>query len=246
VVLDSVLLFGISHSLETSSGPLLVTAGLAYHWPEWLTTLLGLGGAVISVPGLDPLCIAIFGIYSQSPHFRYGVGKIRAALVWGTKTVSDKVGLTAALRNIFVRPDYKEWLSEIENLDELRELKDGRLVAQYSYPSISEPRIKFEVEVGKGRPYLKRIFVDPRFSYRDSRLVVPWLKKFGWNTRDFISQFVLKNVLINGGGEKAYVEKIERKGRWQVITLLDSAIRMGPAVAIAPPTGGVCRAIFSR
>lgn len=251
VVFDSLLLFGMSHSLETSSGPIFLGLGISNGWNEWLTTALTVGGGIISVPGLDPLCIVLFAIYYKSPQFRSAVGKVRMAIVYTVNGVGTVTGVKALLKKTLARPDYQEWLSQIEHLDEIRTLRDGRLIAQYSYPSIEDAQLKIEVEVGETRrPYVKRVFVNKDISVTSAQLSQKWLKSLGWNTRDLINKFVLDNVIFNHHTEKAYVKGVTEDGAWRVVELLDHAVGMGPRVALAKKPKeekpvGYCRQLFA-
>jgi len=246
VVFDSVLLFGLSHGLETSSGPILVSAGISNGWPEWITAALGLGGAVISVPGLDPLCIVIFGIYSKSAMFRSVIGKFRTAIVRTADGAATVTGLKAFLNNIFIRPDYKAWMSEMDNLDRIRKFNDGRTLAEYSYPTLENPILKVEIEAGQtGRAYLKRVLIDKNKAGELHNLRLPWLKQFGWNARDFVEKFVLRNMLSGQIPDKAYVASIGEKKEWSIVTLLPNAIGSGPRIEVSMPRAMTCPNIFS-
>jgi hypothetical protein len=233
IILDSVLLFGMSHSLEMSSGPAMVGVGVSQHWPDWLTAALGMTGAVISVPGLDPLCMLVFGIYYKSPLFRAGIGKLRVGLVSGTKFVGGVTGARALIKKIFVRPEYKEWLSEMEHLDEFRELEDGRVVAKFSYPSLREPEIQLEVQFGADRPFLKSVFVANNISWKNQKLSIPWLKKFGWNTNDFVTHGAVQSILQSSAATKPYIEDMFESESGKTIILRNSAVPMGKKWQIA-------------
>lgn len=64
---DILFLFLISHPIEMASGPILTMIGLQQGWD--LHHVLGAGtvGLIISVPGLDPLCILLAGTFLLPP-----------------------------------------------------------------------------------------------------------------------------------------------------------------------------------
>jgi hypothetical protein len=71
----------VSHTIEMSSGPTAVSIASSYGAPPSVLWALGLAGGVISVPGLDPLCIFLGGMYIRSPDFRNRVTKTRLFLI---------------------------------------------------------------------------------------------------------------------------------------------------------------------
>lgn len=81
------LLYGSSHLVEVLFGP--VAAGITHQMggPEWLEWgFVGLGG-VISLPGLDPLCIVLFGTYRANEKFRLHISKARLISVKTLKSL---------------------------------------------------------------------------------------------------------------------------------------------------------------
>lgn len=56
-------LFPLSHVAEMLSGPLLTGLSVSQGWPAAVTGALGVTGLIISIPGLDPLCLFIFASY---------------------------------------------------------------------------------------------------------------------------------------------------------------------------------------
>lgn len=246
VVLDSVLLFGLSHSLETASGPIAVGIGISNHWPDWLIWALGIGGGVISVPGLDPLCYLVFGMYAAQPHFRKGINLTRMGIVKVAKGIGGVLGVSKILKDHFVRPDYKDWmLGKLDHLDEFRQYSDGRIEADYSYPTIDDPQIKIQVEVGGRRPYIKRILVDKDITYAHREQARKWLSSFGLNANNFISKVVLKPLSQGKEINKPYIESITSDGKWKTYEMLDSALSMGPLYKYETPFERQCRSLFT-
>jgi hypothetical protein len=90
---DILFLMALSHPIEMASAPLLITAGVANEWPAWLTTGLGAGGLIISLPGLDPLCIVLVGSYFSSKKWRGVVRFTRVASARGLRAVASSIGI---------------------------------------------------------------------------------------------------------------------------------------------------------
>lgn len=65
--INLLLIVPVAHGLEMLSGPIAST--IAHELGASVSTVLGLGaaGAIISIPGIDPLCILIFATYPLKP-----------------------------------------------------------------------------------------------------------------------------------------------------------------------------------
>lgn len=70
-----------SHSTEMLSGPIGVALSSAGGAPTWVNWLIGVTGGIISIPGLDPLCIGLGWAYVKYPGFRNGVTTSRVFLM---------------------------------------------------------------------------------------------------------------------------------------------------------------------
>jgi hypothetical protein len=246
MALDSAVIFGISHSLETASGPILVTTGIANGWPDWLITSLGIAGGVISVPGLDPLCIVIFIAYGTNEHFRTAVRTVRIALVRGIKGAATVTGLKSLLQKTFTRPDYKEFFLNIEHLDKLTVMDDGRSVAEFHFPSKEEAQLKVVLEAReKGRAYLKQVWVSENFTFVSKVASRRWLKTLGWNARDFIEKFVLERVMFDSAATKPYVDSVSQQGSAKNVVIKDFAVGVGPHFELRKTVRiNKCQALF--
>jgi hypothetical protein len=62
-----VFIFPVSHAIEMTAGPLLTSYGVGQGWSPLVLGTVGVVGAIISVPGFDPLCILIYTAYPLKP-----------------------------------------------------------------------------------------------------------------------------------------------------------------------------------
>jgi hypothetical protein len=102
IAADLSLLLLTSHSMEMLSGPIGAAWSQSQHLPIWVTSAIATVGGIISIPGLDPLCMLLGFTYVKSAKFRNGVGVTRIFL----KHAVDKSGLEFVLSrgaSVFVR-----------------------------------------------------------------------------------------------------------------------------------------------
>lgn len=99
----------LSHSIEMLSGPIGVYVASELGMGGTAKMVIGTVGAIISVPGLDPLCILFFAISPLNPMQKMFTG-IRVAAVKVAGGVSNQLGLKKAMQNIF---ESKDRLNEI-------------------------------------------------------------------------------------------------------------------------------------
>lgn len=81
IAADLSIMLLASHTTEMLSGPVGVAMASAGGAPEWVQWSIGVTGGVISIPGLDPLCIALGLAYVKIPAFRKGVTKTRIVVM---------------------------------------------------------------------------------------------------------------------------------------------------------------------
>lgn len=90
------VIFGVSHLLESVSGPAFAGLGTVIGLPESINWgILGVG-AVISIPGLDPLCIALAGLYKTRPGFRSHITKLRLTIKKSSQWLGQISGFNSA------------------------------------------------------------------------------------------------------------------------------------------------------
>ena len=78
---NAMLLFPLSHTIETLTAPAFTVLGVQNGLP---TLVVAVGGAllsIIAIPGLDPLCIVLFAAYSFRP-VQKAVTAIRKTVSW--------------------------------------------------------------------------------------------------------------------------------------------------------------------
>ena len=89
----------LSHALEMLSGPIMSSVSIANNWPLAVTGAISTVGAVISVPGLDPLCILIFSAYPLKP-VQNTITYLREGSIAVFSFVAHYSGLKYAFKNV--------------------------------------------------------------------------------------------------------------------------------------------------
>ncbi|MBY0315803.1 MAG: hypothetical protein K2Q26_09805 [Bdellovibrionales bacterium] len=252
LVTDGVFLFGLTHVTEMLSGPIAMSVSISQGWPEWITAIFGGVGTIISVPGLDPLCIITFAIYSKSPRFQKFIGRVRWGIVRGVQSTLKFSRADRLLQRVFARHDLGLWLSRIEHLKEIREDSRGRVDLEFHYEFRDQP-LKVLVELTENRAYVKEVTMH--VSHADllkDKNFETWLKPLGWNAANFLRSFLQRaQQQPESSWEKAYLESHEIEGQIQRVIIKDSAVSIS-APWKSPWTsremGGAprCESLFAR
>lgn len=189
LALDSIMLFGLSHGVEMSSGPILVGMGLSHGWPEWLVSALGLAGATISVPGLDPLCIIIFATYSKSPSFRKQVRKLRFAVIKGVRTLSDVFGISQLLQRHFYRvPGYISLLHK-QNLKSVTLFNHREGLYTFEFTRSGKRLAEVQFRLKEGESFLHKAYFNlKKITPIEDKGLDKFIRQFGWNVGDALKE----------------------------------------------------------
>ena len=229
IVLDSVMLFGMTHSLEMLSGPTMVAVGYINHWPEWLVTALGLAGATVSIPGLDPLCIIAFITYSRSSKFRKVIRKVRFAAVKGLKFAGDLTGITASLKRIFTKEVMQQILAEQRSLKSIKALSAKSEKYEYFFEyQQSWLRLQIIREGNRAYVHQSEAKVSPTHPFLvEDQVLLSLSKKLRLKT--WIKE-VLQRASQELESEKPfYIEKVSKKEKDHIFIQLEkNAISLNP------------------
>jgi hypothetical protein len=125
--LNLAFMFPLSHATEMLSGPIMASLSSAAGLPDSVTYGLGAIGAIISIPGLDPLCLLIFTTYPL-PIVHKSVSLIRTKTASGMVYLGRTLGLSEflaeALKNFESLPALLQQASRPESALELLGLGD--------------------------------------------------------------------------------------------------------------------------
>lgn len=209
LVIDSLFLFGLSHLLEVASGPIMLGVGSSQDWPEWVMYGIGVGGATISVPGLDPLCILIFGTYAKSENFRKGIGYVRAAIMKPINKTWSAIGMGEALTNLKRLKN----VSKLEGLNRISKDENGFLTYYYLYP-LENPLIEIAIHSDADGTYLQSVAIHKNsLSELNRGEFKAWLKPLGWNARNLITKVLDLSVQekdLYEAYSKLYVKSVKQ------------------------------------
>lgn len=196
--LNLVFLIPISHMLEMLSGP--IASVVASEVGASTTTVYGLGtlGAIISIPGLDPLCILIFSTYPLKPaqstitFLRKGtVNMIKYAghflglmKVWNflTKTQDPFIYLEQIFSQASTEESKFKW--HLENSPGNQHTRHLRLAIHAENQTVIEMVFNGEEDI-----YLEKVIFNVNSSHLMSSLdLSAALNPFHWNVREAIKK----------------------------------------------------------
>ncbi len=243
----------LSHSLEMLSGPIGVYTATELGLGSTAKVVIGAVGAIISVPGLDPLCILFFAISPRQPVQKMFTG-IRLAAVKVSGVVSNKLGLRQAMQKIFENKD---------RLAEIVKASNGKVNLVYDSNKDSLQKQMLLRSKG-GKPYLALNFKAGTPSSGKEKTFVESLQVLdadllGQNKSEvdrILSQFNLSaraalRQALHKPRQTFYVESLETENESTKIQFKDYAVLVKPRTqlrslnqsetAISPLT---CKSLF--
>ncbi|MGE0762628.1 MAG: hypothetical protein AB7N80_05065 [Bdellovibrionales bacterium] len=162
------VLFGASHVLETLSGPVGALIGNQVGLPEAVNWAILAVGGVISIPGLDPLCIALAAAYKISPGFRTQITRVRLTLLRG----GTALGRFARVPQLMAK--FGHWQTGRERiLVQLKNSEDGL--------SLTLPGGFLQFQMNQKHVWLHRVQIQNTDDFKKSWQ--DWRKHFDGNTR---------------------------------------------------------------
>ncbi len=168
------LLFGASHAVESLSGPVGALIGHELGLSNAVNGAILAVGGVISIPGLDPICIILGAAYKLSPQFRVQTMKIRMLVQKASHVAARGLGLSK-LASLF-----GHWRPGKDRL--LALLEDGEMSLRFS-----GGRLTFETE-GE-RVWLKEVQIEnPDLFWEEWD---QWKSKLDYNTRNAVDRLRL-------------------------------------------------------
>ena len=209
VVTDSLLLFGLSHLIEMSTGPVMLTIGAGNDWPNWLMVAIGAGGATISVPGLDPMCILIFGAYAKSDKFRAAVGTVRAAIMKPVNKAWSFLGMSEVLKKLLSSRE----ISQLQGFSKVEANGEAKNTFYFSYP-LEKPIV--ELEIGSDE---EGFFVQAVTIHKNSLVnlnkseLKSWMAPLNWNARNLVAKVIETTVQqkdLYSAFNKLYVKSVKQ------------------------------------
>ena len=217
---DSLLLFGFSHLAEMASGPIMLGVGAAYDWPDWVMGAVAVGGTTISIPGLDPMCILIFGAYAKSANFRSAVGTVRAALMpsiqmaglSGEMLLEDMMSLVREAK-----------LQKLEGLTRVRSENENLTTYYFSHSAI-----ELELQKNQHGTFLHAVTIHKNLLVDfDKAAFKAWLQPLGWNAKNLITkalQITVQQKDLHSAFNKLYVKSVKQNNSVNRIELNDHAV----------------------
>lgn len=222
----------LSHTLEVFSGPLGVYVASDLGLGSAAKVAIGAVGAIISIPGLDPLCILLFAVSPLKPMQKMFSG-IRMVAVKVSGGVVNQFGLKKAAQRIF---ENKDRLVEIvknnsENLtydvskDSLQrrvtlKSSEGKnyLVLNFKSGAIQNGSVKTWVESLE--------VLDTELLKQNQKTVDQVLKQFNLSARYALRQAILKPR------KTFYTDAVETASHGTNIQFKDYAVVVKPQIRL--------------
>lgn len=157
-VANLAFVFPLSHAIEMSSGPLLSALSAGAGWPDAVTGAFGVMGAIISVPGLDPVCLLIYATYPASRSLQNSLTFIRV------KTVSmlHFAGTVTGVKKIW--QPIRDWAQKRWSeraLEALQITEEG--VTVYVDPDFTQPVLHLSwQQTDQNYFYFSQVRFDPK------------------------------------------------------------------------------------
>ncbi len=244
ILMDSLVIFGLTHSTELIAGPAAVFIGLSNEWPAWVVSAIGAAGAAISVPFLvDPLCIIAFISYRKSAKFRGLVRTIRIGVVRGLQTFSDYIGFTRFMKSHFQKASMSQHLLGLPNLKDVV-FSSRKEHALYTYRlNAGDKWVEFEVRQEAERASVTRTSINfEHLTENQKTMLLEQAKSMGlghWMS-DLISyrqkyslqqlEFLMINKLIRANESRENLVKALEKTKW--FSKLTSEAKSNPYFAV--------------
>lgn len=121
--LNVVYMLGLSHGLETLSGPL----GMMFASQEGASSktmaLIGTVGAIVAIPGLDPLCLVLMSVYKSKKGFQTTITRFR--------TISHRS--LQGISQFFLLPKFIESITQMNSATSLLKRRAANCKIDWNY-----------------------------------------------------------------------------------------------------------------
>jgi hypothetical protein len=233
MVADLSIMLMMSHTLEMLSGPVGVSLSTAAGAPQWVNWTIGVAGGVISIPGLDPLCIGLGIAYVKSPHFRSGVTYTRVAIM---KVVSA-LGVDRFLNWFIQKTERVDFIknslrSEPGRYRYLTVPSDDTSGLKYEFRNTKNEvfaRVEFELNVERGTVHAKKatFFTEPSTSVSPKQFS-QMLGLFNHNVSDAFSKSYssFKKGNIESAASEYHVTVVDQHAGGIDFTYLPKALKL--------------------
>lgn len=219
-------LYMLSHTVEMVSGPVGVYAASELGMGSAAQMIIGSVGAIITVPGLDPLCILLFAVSPLKPMQKMMTG-IRVVAVKVSGGISSRLQLQKYMQKFFQSHDR---LGQIAKNSELV-LNSGEI-----------PYLKLTFKKDASKNWVESLEVlDPKLLRENQSAVGKILKQFNFSVR-----YALQSALKKSK-KTFYMESIETVNDQTKIQFKDYALLIKPALRFKRESQTetlICKSLF--
>lgn len=235
----------LSHTMEMFSGPVGVYAASQAGMSHGAQAIIGTIGAIISIPGLDPLCMLLFVVSPLKPVQRVFSG-IRIVAVKVSNVASDKFHLQEAASKI------------LDNKDRINEIINNSFDASVStvYDVQRDLTLKqMTIVSSEGKPYLNLNFQSENNKTWVDSVEVLDAKILSQNQKSLDRIIAKFNVSVRYALKKAiqkprktfYTESVAVEGSSTKIQFKDYALLLKPKIHLKDPFQNemwACKTLF--
>lgn len=202
--LNLAMLLPMSHLTEMTAGPVAVYTAHSMELSTGLQVAIGAAGGLITLPGLDPLCLLFLSSYKLEP-VQKGLTQIRLAIYKVSKAAAQTFGINRIAESLFYKqsaldrlfssfqagtPLRFETLSEDQVLERtITRITYYNPKTQDAYVSVDivrEPSQVKDVSV----TYVSAVKTYKKISNAELKQLKSWMKDLGWNARSALIETI--------------------------------------------------------
>lgn len=227
-VLNLAMILPASHFLEMSSGPVGVYYANQMDLGLAVTSAVGTIGALISVPGLDPLCAILLLTYKFKP-VQNSWTLVRVGLFKTSVLVAKITGLQLLWETVFASANRIDALRNhfkgLPQVETSLEFFGGERRESFRFWSDTGSLILRLHDSAGQKPYLESVEVTGNFQMNKS------LQPFGYNIRAALEQ-VLAIENIENLEKFSHISSVESVGDSKKIKFVPSSLPLHPKISL--------------
>ncbi len=182
-------IFPFSHLTEMLSGPIAASIAQQAGMPPEVIAGITAAGTIISIPGLDPICLLIFASYPLPP-VQKTMTWMRTSTFKAVSWVGDISGLRNWARESTSHQDALEHLEENSDFYSVTEKEDGSAHIDILNPEGGDVMMELEITAPlaafEGDKAARSVTTVQIKAAATEHFEKSWLKPLHWNIRDAV------------------------------------------------------------
>lgn len=223
--LNLAMLLPMSHLTEMAAGPAAVYTAHSMELSTGIQVAIGAAGGLITLPGLDPLCLLFLSSYKLEP-VQKGLTQSRLAIYKVSQAAARTFGLNRIAESLFLKQSALDRMFasfqngiplKFETLSEDQVLERTITRVTYYDPTTLEAHVSIDVvrEMSAVKDehvtYISGLKVYQKISNSNLKQLKSWMSDLGWNARSAIID-TISELQKNGPLESQYhIENLDRE-----------------------------------